>query len=257
MSVRHARMALPRHAFGPAEQARPVDLWRILQDVAVDASAGVGWPPARYAAAGTGFVVSEAVVVHHRPVVWGEPLDARTWVADFRRGMLTRREIRLEVDRQPVVSSSHSWVHVGVVDGATRPLRGPDSLLAAFDPSDDEPARTLPAIVPDPGPGGAWETTCPYFAVDPLNHANHPWYVGWCDEALARWLAASGQDPYGMYAVAERVRFRGGVRGGEPISIVWTREGAVGGAVAWRFVLTVRGAPAAEATLIRAHPAWA
>ncbi len=256
MSARHARVALPRHAFGPAEQARPVDLWRILQDVAVDASAAVGWPPARYAAAGTGFVVSEAVVLHHRPLVWGEPVDASTWVADFRRGMLTRRDIRLEVSGEAVVSSSHQWVHVGVVDGATRPVRAPDALLASFDPGGDEAACVLPAVDPEDGPGGTWEMVCPFYAVDPLNHANHPWYVGWCDEALACALAAGGHDPYAMRAVAERVRFRGGVRGGDPVVVAWARAGSVTGAVAWRFTLSVRGVVAAEATLIRAHSAW-
>ena len=41
-------LILPRHAFGPRETARPGEIWRSLQDIAVLASSRAGYTPRDY-----------------------------------------------------------------------------------------------------------------------------------------------------------------------------------------------------------------
>jgi len=69
---------LPRHAFSARNAARAGDLWRSLQEVAVEASTRVGWAPMRYRAEGSAFVMRTMTVDHVREARYGEALVART-----------------------------------------------------------------------------------------------------------------------------------------------------------------------------------
>ena len=86
---------IPRHAYSVRERARAGDIWRAFQEAAVLGSSAVGWPPPRYREEDCAFVVRRMIVLHHAECTYGEPVQARTWVKDFRRGLLTTREIRL------------------------------------------------------------------------------------------------------------------------------------------------------------------
>lgn len=208
--IQRFTLTLPRHAFGPRQVARAGEMWRLFQEVAVLASMGVGWPPSRYRAQGTGFVVGAMTVLHHRELMLDEEILARTWVHDFRRGTLTRRSAELRVGDVLVAEAIQSWVHVKEQDGDLVPARASNDLIAAFPPH------------PDPGPVVRlphWESTqtdsIPDFDfelwhgwMDPLGHANHPAYIDWCDEALCRALASAGHDPTSLVAVGEQVRWR-------------------------------------------------
>src|SRR5690606_5119242 len=79
---------IPRHAFSPREAARAGDIWRVMQEVAVEGSTRCGWSPERYREAGIGFVVRTMTCVHDREAVFGEPVSARTWVSEFRRRLI-------------------------------------------------------------------------------------------------------------------------------------------------------------------------
>jgi len=51
----------------------------------------------------------------------------------------------------------------------------------------------------------------PWFTwMDPLDHANHPAYLDWCDEAISRVMAESGLSPVALRPVAEKLTFRAG-----------------------------------------------
>ncbi len=254
-AVRTLRVPLPRHAFSPREQARAADLWRVLQDVAVEASSMVGWPPARYRAAGTAFVVRAATVVHHREAHYGESVEARTWVWRFVRGTLCTREIRLSVDGEPLLSASQQWAHVAYDGHRMRPEPAPEALRKAFEDTPLEPSVELPAIE---GPASeqvhrfelrVWETW-----MDPLAHVNHPTYLGWAEEALARRLSEAGIDPARVVSVAERAIFHRGVVAGERVTVTTRRLGRVGGdAVAFEHrVLGADGQPAVRLRTVRA-----
>jgi acyl-CoA thioesterase FadM len=212
---------LPRHCFSPRQVARPGEIWRLCQQAAVADSARRGWPPERYLDEGTGFIVYGMTARHHREIRYGERVLARTWVRDFRRGILSRREVRLLGEAGPVASATQRWAHVSA---ALVPTRGSDDLIAAFTPTPtSEPEITLPEWEPcAPRELPELRFRCWQTWMDPLGHANHPAYLDWCDEALARAVAEAGRDPHDLGAVAERVTWKSGVVGGEEV-IVETR----------------------------------
>lgn len=212
------RMRIPRHACTPRDTARAGDLWRIVQDAAVDDAADRGWPPERFRAMGTGFVVREMRAIHLREARYGEDLAVSTQIADHRRAVLMRRDTQIA----GVMNATADWVHIGP-DGA--PGGGSPELIAAFPIHPD--AGSGPALPEFPPTGSALGTAAmPSFTfspwwteMDPLGHTNHPRYVDWADEVLARALHAAGLDPVGVVPVADRVRFRLGARASDTVTI--------------------------------------
>lgn len=251
---------IPRHACSPRDSARSGELWRLVQELAILHSTERGWPPSRYRVEGTGFVVREILGVHTREALYGEELVGRTWVADTRRGVLMRRESRIE----GVLAASAEWVHVGPVPGLdpvvamstgqVGPVRGSAALLDAFPAGDAHDVVRLPAVTPaDPRPLPAWELSPWWTEMDPMGHTNHPRYVDFADEAVSRWLHAEGVDPIGLVPVAERIRFRAGARAGETVRIEGARVGWSGDAAAFHLKMWRGDELVADATLIRAH----
>jgi len=218
MSLVETTCSLPRHAFAPGELARAGDVWRMLQEVAIEGSSRLGWPPTRYVEAQAGFVVRTMTVRHLAPIVFGDAIHASTWVSRMRREMFTDREIRATGPRGPVVAATQGWVHVTVPSLA--PSRACKELVDALPVLEREPSVAMPE--PSEGATGAearfafeaWHTW-----MDPLAHANHPAYVDWVDEALSRRMRHAGLDPQGLQPVAERITFRAGVVAGDPVEV--------------------------------------
>jgi len=254
MSLEEIEVALPRNAFGPRDRARPGDLWRLFQDAAIVGSARRGWPPERYRANHSGFVVRSMVARHFRPAHFGDPLIARTWVSSFRRGLVSDRQVRLVTRGEVVSAATQRWVHVSLPD--LRPTRASPELEASFEirrePDGDVTLPPVTETVTDAAEH-RFSFPCWYTWMDPLAHANHPAYVDWADESMSRMLAESGRDPHAWIAVAEEISWTAGVVAPEEATI-WTR--AVGtteeGAVAYRHrVLGEDGRVCAEATTVR------
>lgn len=214
-----ATIGIPRHAAGPREVARAAELWRVFQEVAVQASTAAGWPPERYLAAGTSFVVYALTAVHRREVAYGERLQARTWVHDFRRATLSRRQVRLHDAHGLVAACTQEWVHT---DRSLKPTRAGAGLVAALPlERPEEPVVELPAHGAAPEEARVhrfgfepWHTW-----MDPLAHVNHPAYVDFCDEGTSRALVAAGVDPQLLVPVAERLTFRVGAVAGQRVEV--------------------------------------
>lgn len=246
---------LPRHAFTPRQVARPAEVWRVFQEAAVQASTECGWPPTRYIDEQVAFVVSSMTVRHHREVRYGEELVLRTWLRDFRRDILTKREVRLIGDDGLVAATTQQWAHVGNVDGRMAPKRATPELMAAFRRRDD-----LGPVVGLPKPDQALDGQVHTFAfdcwntwMDPLGHANHPLYLDWCDEALARIAVAQGLDPDDVSPVAERIAWKAGVVSGDRVQVTTHVAGTLGDA--WVLRHRIHGASEyARATTIRRLP---
>ncbi|MCA9529548.1 MAG: hypothetical protein KC543_05395 [Myxococcales bacterium] len=242
---------LPRHAFSVRNAARAGDIWRAFQELAVEASSEVGWPPSRFLAVGTAFVVRKMTVVHHRETPYGEPLRARTWVWRFRRDMISTREVRLSGAAGPLASGTQEWVHI---DAAGRPARAPASVIAAFPEHVEDGPITLPDYDERPGERRVTFELRPWHVrMDPLGHANHPAYVDWLDESVSRAMAEGGLDPIELVPVAETVLFRSATHAGEDVTVTTRRVGVTAsGAVVLRHHVATPDAPrAAEAVTIR------
>ncbi len=210
--------ALPRHAFSHRDAARAGDVWRAFQDIAVGAASRAGWPPGRFRDTGTAFVVRAMTVVHHRETSFGEPLDGASWVRSFRRDTLCTREVRLGgASGDPVASGTQEWVHV---DGQGKPARAPREMAERFI-LHDEGGVALPDVRRDGDVPPAFRFSFEpwYVAMDPLNHVNHPAYVDFCDEAIARVVARAGIDPADVVSVAEKVTYYAPVTAREAVTV--------------------------------------
>lgn len=221
-------LCLPRHAANPRGVGRAGEVWRLCQDVAVQASIRAGWPPERYTKRGAGFVVYGMTARHHRELPYGENLSAASWMRDFRRGILSTREVRLTGSHGPIAEATQRWVHVGE---GFKPSRADPDLVAAFTLVDDlGPSVELPEVATAClGPERAFRFEVWHTWMDPLGHVNHPAYVDWCDEATCRALAARGVDPQLLVPVAERVDWKKGALAGDSILVLsrtlgWTGQ---------------------------------
>lgn len=217
MAVEEFPLQLSRHAFSPRDAARAGDLWRLLQDAAVLGSSRRGWPPERYRSEQCAFVVRTMTVHHHRESAFGETLQVRTWVDSFKRGMFTDRQIRVSSGSDPITSATQRWVHV-VLPGL-KPARASDALIDSFGLEVLDPSVQLPAWSEAEGPSHSFSFEAWHTWMDPLAHANHPAYIDWLDEALARALASAGLDPQAVVARAEQLTFRSGVLAPERVQI--------------------------------------
>lgn len=241
---------LPRHAFSPRDTARAGDLWRLFQDAAVLGSARLGWDPDRYRREGCAFVVRQMTAVHHREIRFGEPLAVRTWVSSFRGGRFSNRQVRVAIGGEVVSAATQEWVHVSSPD--LKITRASADLLSAFALHELEPDLELPEVTAEEGAEREFAFEAWHGWMDPLAHANHPLYVDWADEALARWVASEGGDPQGLVPLAERVSWRTGVTAGDRVVVRSRRVGrAAGGAEVHHHAFLVGDRTCAEATTIR------
>ena len=123
---------------------------------------------------------------------------------------------------------TQQWAHV---DASMKPSRADPSLSEAF-PRDDlrSPLVDLdPIQTPFEGATRSFSFTAWQTAMDPLGHANHPDYLAWCDEGLARAAVDAGRDPHSMRPVCERVYFKGGVLAGDLVTVETRMVGRTAG----------------------------
>jgi acyl-CoA thioesterase FadM len=222
---------LPRHAFSARDAARAGDVWRAFQELAVEASTVAGWPPSRYRDEGAAFVVRSMLVVHQGEARYGEAIVGSTWVSRMRREMFSTRELRLVSPRGPIASARQEWVHVSA---SLEPTRGSASLLASFLPEpgpdgDDGPILPVAATAHPPHAPHLFELEAFWTWMDPLDHANHPAYLDWCDEATSRALAAASVPPIRLVPIAEEVTFKSGVVAGDRVRVETTVRGTTPG----------------------------
>ena len=253
MALETFELFVPRNAFSPRDTARAGDLWRVCQDAAVHGSARRGWTPRRYREEACGFLVRRMAVRHHAPLTFGDPVTANTWVSSFLRGMITHREIRLAGSEGPVASATQEWIFIALDGAQVRPVRAPASVTTTFVVEDHGPSVVVPAAsVPEGAPVAQFTFPAWFGWMDPLGHANHPQYVDWCDEAIARALAPRCS-PFALVPVGEEVTFRSGVVAPEQVTVQTALVGLddAGDAVFAHRVVGEDGRLCATATLVR------
>ncbi len=247
-------LAVPRYACSPREVVRAGALWRLVQEAAVLDSTVCAWPPSRYRAEGTSFIVRALHGVHHRELSWGEPVVGRTWIEATQRDIIFDRRTDILVTHDthcsPVLSTEVRWIFVS----AGRPSRAPAALLDNFGSHAGPP---LPR--PEPGDAGheplaEWSMTPAFTDMDPLGHSNHPRYLDWADELISRWLHRAGVDPAGLIPRVDRVDYRVGAVATDTVTLTLTRVAALsaGGRFQIRFVRQ-DGVLLAQAELDREH----
>ncbi len=193
-------------------RAHPSACLRWLAQVAIDASAAVGFDGAWYDAAGARWLVRRTTFDVLRPARASETLAVRSWVEDFRRVRSRRRYEAALVDGTPAFVAVTDWVFVDLATG--RPRRIPADLEARFGvpASPSVPRAAWDAPVAPVGASRSMHRVR-WTEVDALGHMNNAVYLdvllqGALDalEALG-WpvaqLASDGAAPYVAFGDVE------------------------------------------------------
>jgi len=167
---------------------------RYMQEAAFDASAAVGYDVARYTEIGRQWLVRETDITYLRPLVYGDTVIVKTWVADFRRVRSRRMyELRLAGSGESVASASSEWV---LLDSATlRPATIPPEMVDAFwHPGAAPGARREPFPPAPPPPPGTFRLRrrVEWRDIDPAQHVNNANYLAYIEECNVQVAAAHG-----------------------------------------------------------------
>lgn len=185
-------------AFG---EVRGSALLRLLQETATRASSDAGFDGAYYQRTGTMWIVRRTTLTLVAPARYGERLDVRTWIADFRR-VRSQREYEVRADERLVALASTDWVYVDRARG--RPRRVPEEWEQIFMPSTADAARRVPFVETSVPPSATTlERRVEMHDLDSLRHVNNANYLDYVEEAAVDAASASGWTP-------ERQRDAGG-----------------------------------------------
>lgn len=158
---------------------------RYMQVASFEASAAAGYDMDRYAEMQRMWHVHATDIEYLRPLKYGDTVEVKTWIADFRK-VTSRRvyELRLQQTGEVVAKASTDWAFLDA--GTSRPAVIPSDLLQAFFPEGvpaEHPAREKYPTAPPP-PAGAYRMKKPvqWRELDSAGHVNNAIYAEWGEE---------------------------------------------------------------------------
>ena len=186
-------------AFG---ELRTSTLLRLLQETATRASTDAGFDPAYYRDSGAMWLVRRTAVALLAPVRYGDEIEIRTWIADFRR-VRSQREYELSVGERPVARAHTDWVYV---DAAGRPARIPADMERRFVPEGGATLDRPPFPAPPPAaPAITTTRRIELHELDAIRHVNNANYVHYLEQvaldacAAVRWPLAAQLEAGGRF----------------------------------------------------------
>jgi len=190
---------------------------RYATQAALEASADAGYDRAEYDALGTIWLIREAGLDYLRPVSYGETLEVKTWVSDFRR-VRSRREYEMTLagSGELVARGYSDWIYLSAQSG--HPVRIPEALMGAFFPDGTPPEapKREPFPEPPPPPFGAFTARrrVLWHHLDMEGHMNSAWYLSLMEEVVtdaaehAGWPLQRAQDEgFGYFAREHRIEY--------------------------------------------------
>jgi YbgC/YbaW family acyl-CoA thioester hydrolase len=187
MPATHVECQRARHyecdAFG---YLTAVTQLRWLQETAFAASTAVGFDFARYNQIGHLWLIRETEVENLSPLKYGNEVEIKTWVLDF-RAFRSRRayELRQKASHTLAVRASTDWVYVNAK--TLQPARIPDEMKEAFFPEGAPPEGAARQRFPrDPAPAhGAvvTRTGVQWSEIDMMWHVNNARYLEFLEDA--------------------------------------------------------------------------
>jgi acyl-CoA thioester hydrolase len=196
MPLTHLRTFRVRHhecdAYG---RVRPAVYMRYAQEAAFDASAAAGYDMERYTELDRLWLARESEIEYLRPLRYGDSVQVKTWVVDFRRVRSVRAyEFRHAASGELVARATTDWVHLELSTG--RPAHISPEMRAAFFPEGpplSAPARERFPEAP-PCPPGAYRQSrrAEWRDIDAAGHVNNTVYLAYIQECALASLAACG-----------------------------------------------------------------
>jgi acyl-CoA thioester hydrolase len=191
---------------------------RYMQEAAFDASAAVGYSKERYESMGFLWLAHETEIDYLQPVVYGDTVEVKTWVGDFRR-VRSRRfyEFRKAGSEELVARASTDWVYIE--RASERPAVVPAEMIAAFAPEGQvenaPPRQKFPAAPPPPADVFTQRRRVEWRDIDTAQHVNNAAYLNYIEDAgiqVSRFygwpLARSVEEGFAAMAYQHHIEYR-------------------------------------------------
>lgn len=181
---------------------------RYMQEAAFDASAAVGFGAQKYNDLGRVWLVRETDIDYLQPITYGDVIEVRTWVADFRKVRSRRAyEMRNVATGLIVAKAMTDWAYLDL--NTLRPAPITEDVIAAYwsdeRPNTIPPRRKHPALPPPPPNVFTIKQIVKWRDIDPMNHVNNAAYISYMDNAafeigrIAGWpVERYRQEGFGM-----------------------------------------------------------
>jgi acyl-CoA thioester hydrolase len=182
---------------------------RFMQESAFDASAALGYDSAWYMKSNCAFIIRASEIEYIKPVLYGDTIEVKTWVSDFRRVSSRRRYEMRSAKTGEIVCKAHSdWAFI---DRTTlRPIAIPDELARAFMPDvQGEVSREKFPDSPAP-PEGAYtmRRAVRFHDIDGMNHVNNAAYLEYCEDCGFECVAHFGWSASRMMSLGFGIVYR-------------------------------------------------
>lgn len=193
---------------------------RYMQEAAFAASAAVGYDAARYEAMDRAWLVRESDVHYLSPLRYGDMVDVKTWVLDFRRVRSRRAyEMRRNSTEELVARAVTDWIFVD--RDTRRPNTIPSTVAAAYlpdgAPQDAPPRERFPQSPPPPLGVYRQHRRVQWSDVDPTQHVNNAVYLSYLEDCAIRDAVSRGwpisrmieEGGFAIVARRYRIEYRG------------------------------------------------
>lgn len=193
---------------------------RYMEEAAFNASAAVGYPKDRYDSLGYLWLARSTEIEYLKPLFYGDEVQVKTWVGDFRRVRSIRRyEFRVAGSDELSAVASTDWVYIH--QETLRPSIVPPEMVAAF--SGDAPAVEIAGSIREPfptppaPPAGVFSLRrrVEWRDLDTAQHVNNAVYLNYAEDCGIQAAAAFGWPMsrmqainWGIFARKERVEYR-------------------------------------------------
>jgi acyl-CoA thioester hydrolase len=178
-------------AYGHVNQANYL---RYMQEAAFEASAAAGYDMAQYDAMDRFWLIRETEIEYRHPLRYGDSVQVKTWVADFRQ-IRSRRayEFTLAASEQQVASATTDWVFLQRSTGRPAPI--PPEMKAVFFqegmPESRQPRERFPSLAPPPF-AFRHRRRVEWRDVDSVGHVNNAVYLSYIEDCGIQAVAAHG-----------------------------------------------------------------
>jgi acyl-CoA thioester hydrolase len=165
-----------------------------MQEAAIEASADAGFGPSWYRERNAGWVIRQLSIRYYLPASYRDELEVATWISEVRRVNSTREYLITRVgDQARIARARVNWVYVDMQTG--RPLRIPESIALAFEPTDEKEELDIrlqkPRLTEDAFKYRV-KRRVQTNELDTAGHVNHAVFLRWVEQAYFDALRSAG-----------------------------------------------------------------
>lgn len=264
MPLTHVRTFRVRHyecdVYGHVSYANYL---RYMQEAAFDASAAAGYDHAQYMTMGRTWLIRETDITYLHPLSYGDSVQVKTWVVDFRRIRSIRAyEFRKAGTDELAAQARTDWVFL---DSTTlRPTSIPPEMMTAFfpegAPAQAPPRKHFPEAPPPPSGVFKMRQRVAWRDIDPAQHVNNAVHLSYMVDCGLQAAAACGwpvarmrEKGFGFFVRRCRVEYKHPAMLGDELEVATWASGVRPTSMVRHFTITQARN---EGLLVRGHTQW-